>query len=295
MSQPHQQPADADFAPRCYRHPDRQTFVSCTRCDRPICPTCLRDAPVGFQCPDCVGRRSSSRVRTPTLPYGGKVVARAGLMTLVLIGLNVVAFIATAVTSPAGFSHNESSRIFGKLVLNPTVIAENNEFWRFLGSAFLHFGVLHLAVNMFSLFVLGPALERVFGAWRYLSIYLLGALGGALSVYLFDNRFNNVAGASGAIFGLFGALIVVYRKMGLNIWALVPTILINVYITLSVPGISWLGHLGGLVAGAVAAAIFVYAPRMHRALYQVGGVALLVAIMVGLTVWRTGALDRMLS
>lgn len=289
MNYPHQQQeADSFFAARCYRHPERETNVSCTRCDRPICPDCLRDAPVGFQCPECV--RARGNARQPTLPYGGRIVERAGLVTIVLGVLNVVTFLVTAVTSPTGLSHNESSRLFSRLVLNPTVVAQNHEYWRFFGSAFLHFGPIHLIVNMISLAVLGPAMERVFGPARYLALYLMSALGGAVAVYAFDNKFDNVAGASAAIFGLFGALVVIFRKQGLDMRALIPTILINVYITLYVADVSWLGHLGGLVAGALVAVVFVYAPRTNRLIYQASGVTVLLAIFAGLTIWRTMSL-----
>src|SRR5882762_4838251 len=124
-------------APRCYRHPERETWVSCTRCERPICPDCLRSAAVGFQCPECV-KSGGRTARQATLPYGGKLVENAGLVTIVLGVLNVVTFIVTAATSPTGYSHNESSRLFSRLVLNPTVVAQDNEYWRFIGSAFLH-------------------------------------------------------------------------------------------------------------------------------------------------------------
>lgn len=289
MNHPHrQQEADSFFAARCYRHPDRETNVSCTRCERPICPDCLRDAPVGFQCPDCVRARASAR--TPTLPYGGRIVERTGLVTIVLGVLNVVTFLVTAVTSPTGFNHNQSSRLFSRLVLSPFLVAHNDQYYRFIGSAFLHYGPVHLIVNMISLAMLGPVMEQRFGQARFLVLYLVSAIGGAVAVYAFDHTGADVAGASAAIFGLFGALAVVIVKQKMDLRVLIPTVLINVYVTLYVPGISWIGHLGGLVAGALVAAALVYAPRTNRLVYQLCGVSVVLALLAGLTIWRTMAL-----
>lgn len=284
MTHPHQPQTDSSFVAHCYRHPGRETNVTCTRCERPICPACLREAPVGFQCPECVrGRRV---VRQPQLPYGGRISEHAALVTVVLGALNIVMFAVTAATSPTGFTHNWSSRLFGRLVLNPTVIADKDEYGRLIGAAFLHYGPWHILVNMFSLAVLGPGIERIFGHWRYLVLYLASALGASVVAFAFEPSGATVAGASGAIFGLFGALVVIYRKLGLDLRALVPTILINVYITYAVPNISWTAHLGGFVTGALVAAAIIYAPQTNRSLYQVGGVVGVVAVLAGLTIWR---------
>lgn len=289
MNYPEQQHTGSSFTTRCYRHPGRETNVSCTRCDRPICPDCLRSAAVGFQCPECV--RGQNRARQPTLPYGGRIGQLAGLVAIVLGVLNIGMYIVTAVTSPTGIHHNASSRLFIRLVLVPEWIAQTNEYWRLIGTAFLHYGFLHLAVNMISLAVLGPPVERVFGHVRFTVLYVIAALGGSVAVYAFDpNALQATAGASAAIFGLFGALVVLYRKLGLDMRALLPTILINAYITYRVPNISWIGHVGGFVAGALVAIVLVYAPRPKRLWYQIGGVTLIVAVFVGLTVWRTSQL-----
>jgi membrane associated rhomboid family serine protease len=272
----------------CYRHPDRQTNVACSRCERPICPDCMQSAPVGFHCPNCVRETSG---RTATRPYGGAVAthtgAAASAVTIGLGVLNVGMFVITAARSTAGINQNQTAPLFGRLVLNPNVIAFEHQYYRLITSAFLHYGLIHLAVNMFSLAMLGVALERVFGWSRFLALYAVSALGSGVAVYLFDNPRTETAGASGAIFGLFGALIIVYRKLGLDMRALIPTIAINIFINLRVPNISWLGHLGGLVTGAVVAALIVYAPRERRTLIQAAGVLIVVAALVGLTLWRT--------
>lgn len=268
---------------RCYRHPGRETNLSCVRCERPICPDCLRPAAVGYQCPECA---TTSKARAPTLPYGGRIAEHVGLVTLVIGALNVVAYVASAVTSPAGVANNNASQLFKRMVLNPAVVHDHDQFWRLLTSAFMHAGILHIAVNMFSLAVLGPGLERVLGRLRFAVLYLVSALGASVFVFGFGGELTSTVGASGAIFGLFGALVVVYRKLGLNMRALIPTVAINVYITWRVPNISWIGHLAGFAVGLVLAAIIVYAPREQRASIQILGIGAVLAILVGLTIWR---------
>lgn len=275
-------------APRCYRHPDRETWVSCTRCERPICPDCLRPAAVGFQCPHCVAEGNKS-VRQPKSPYGGRVVQRAGLVTIVLGVLNVVAFVVTALTSPGGLTGNIASRLFDQLELVPIRVAAEGEYWRLLGAAFLHIGPLHLIVNMLALAIVGPGLERVFGAWRYLSVYLLGALGGSVAVYLFDSPFGAVAGASGAIYGLFAATLVVLRNLGLDARFMLFAVGLNFVVSFA-PGISLLGHLGGFVAGGLAALALVHAPKANRTPLQIVALGGLLAVMTALVLVRSNAL-----
>lgn len=286
---PHEYGMDAEPMARCYNHPDRETSLSCTRCERPICPDCLRSAAVGYQCPECA---RSGRTREATLPYGGKIFEQAGLVTIVLAALNIAAYLITGFTSVTGFTHNEAAKLFKDWVLVPADVANDHEYWRMISSAFLHYGPIHILANMISLAVLGPGLERVLGRLRFATLYVVSALGGSVAVYLFDNSLNRVAGASAAIFGLFGALVVVYRKLGLDIRALLPTLLINAYITWRVPEISWLGHVGGFVVGLITATVIVYAPRAQRNAVQIMGVGTILAVMMALTLWRTGAITR---
>ncbi len=280
--------SSAPAAPRCYRHPDRETWVSCTRCERPICPDCLRPAAVGFQCPQCVAEGNKS-VRRPTSPYGGRVARRTGLVTIVLGVLNVVAFAVTALTSPGGLTGNIASRLFDQLELVPIRVAVQDEYWRLLGAAFLHIGPLHLIVNMLALAIVGPSLERVFGAWRYLSVYLLGALGGSVAVYLFDSPYGAVAGASGAIYGLFAATLIVLRNLGLDARFMLFAVGLNFVVSFA-PGISLLGHLGGFVAGGLAALALVYAPKANRTPIQILALGGLLAVMTALVLVRSNAL-----
>jgi membrane associated rhomboid family serine protease len=280
--------AQAAVAPRCYRHRDRETWVSCTRCERPICPECLRPAAVGFQCPDCVARGNAT-VRRATTPYGGRVAARTGLVTVILGVLNVVAFVVTVATAPGGLAANTSSKLFDELELVPLRVAVDGEYWRLIGSAFLHIGLLHLAGNMLSLAIVGPALEQVFGWWRYLAIYLVAALGGSVAVYLFGSPYEAVAGASGAIYGLFAATLIVIRKLGLDARFMVLAVALNFGVSFA-PGISLLGHLGGFVAGGLLSLAMVYAPAKSRTPVQIMAIGVLLAIMVSLVLVRTDML-----
>ena len=278
----------AAVAPRCYRHPDRETWVSCTRCERPICPECLRPASVGFQCPQCVAQGNAT-VRRPKSAYGGTIAERPGLVSIVLGVLNVLAYAVTALTSPGGFTGNIGSKLFDQLELVPLRVAADGQYWRLIGAAFLHIGLLHLAGNMISLAIVGPALERVFGAWRFLTVYLIGALGGSVAVYLFGSPYGAVAGASGAIFGLFAATLIVLRRLGLDARFMVLAIGLNFAVSFA-PGISLLGHLGGFVSGGLAALAMVYAPARSRTQAQLLAMGGLLAIMVALVLIRTDLL-----
>jgi len=280
----------AAVAPRCYRHPERETWVSCTRCERPICPECLRPASVGFQCPDCV-QQGNATVRRASAPYGGAIVARPGVVSLILGLLNVVAFVVTVATAPGGLTGNTGSRLFDELELVPIRVAVDGEYWRLLGSAFLHIGLLHLAGNLLALAIVGPALERVFGWWRFLAIYLVSALGGAVAVYLFGSPFGAVAGASGAIYGLFAATLIVVRKLGLDARFMVLAVALNFAVSFA-PGISLLGHLGGFISGGLLTLAMVYAPKASRTSLQILAIGVLVAIMVSAVLIRT---DMLLS
>jgi len=278
----------AAVAPRCYRHPERETWVSCTRCERPICPECLRPASVGFQCPDCV-QQGNATVRRASAPYGGAIVARPGVVSLILGLLNVVAFVVTVATAPGGLTGNTGSRLFDELELVPIRVAVDGEYWRLLGSAFLHIGLLHLAGNLLALAIVGPALERVFGWWRFLAIYLVSALGGSVAVYLFGSPFGAVAGASGAIYGLFAATLIVVRKLGLDARFMVLAVALNFAVSFA-PGISLLGHLGGFVTGGLLTLAMVYAPKASRTSLQILAIGVILAVMVSTVLIRTDML-----
>src|SRR3954452_14064120 len=269
----------------CYRHPDRATGIACARCGRPICPECMVPASVGFQCPECV-REGNASVRAVKGGGGMRAAGRRwGVVTLSLIAVNVVMFVVTAISAAVeGFSPlaNNFSTIFAQLDQFPVAVAAG-EWWRPLTAAFLHIGVFHLALNMLAVLVFGSELERQLGRWRFLVLYLLSALGGAASIQLFGNPLRPVAGASTAIYGLLGALgvLMIVRRQDLR--GLLTLLAINVVISF-LPGISLLGHLGGLVVGALTAGIMVATRRRQSLQFVALGALAVVLLAAALTV-----------
>ena len=275
--------------PACVRHPDRPTGLRCVRCDRPACPDCLREASVGYQCVDCVAE--GSKTIRPARNTGG-ARTRPGTRSLVvmpvLIAINVLVFVITAVQA-GNITDNQRSDLFMQGTLIPGTVAAG-EFWRLLTSGFLHFGnyggygPVHLVFNMFALWVIGRDLEVALGRARFLVVYLLSLLGGSTAVMLFGDPMGSVAGASGAIYGLFGGIAVVVFRAKLNPAPVLTLLGINIFLSVALPGISLLGHLGGLVIGVLATAAMVYAPRQHLVRFQtiacVAITVLLVAMLV---------------
>lgn len=268
------------------RHPDRPTRLRCTRCDRPACPDCLRDASVGYHCVDCVneGQRGVRRPRT----FVGAELNTRPVVTPVLIALNVLIFGITAFQARS-IASNALSPLFFDLRLRAFEVYDG-EWWRLLTSGFLHYGPLHLALNMFALYVLGRDLEPAFGRRRFLALYVVSMLGGGVAVYLFDDVGTSVAGASGAVYGLMGALLVTLLKLKLNTNSLLMVIGLNVVMSFTLPNISWLGHFGGIAAGAALAAGLIYAPAQRRERWQSAAVVASVVILLGLVLIRTAQL-----
>ncbi|HSL07463.1 MAG TPA: rhomboid family intramembrane serine protease [Pseudonocardiaceae bacterium] len=265
----------------CVRHPGRETWVRCTRCDRPACPACLREASVGYQCVDCIAQDARSQPRATTVA-GAELTGRSVVIP-VLAAINVVIFAVTVVQARS-LANNAVAPLFQQWGLWPTAVADG-AWWRLLTSGFLHFGPIHLAFNMIALWVIGRDLEQVLGRTRFLLVYLVSLLGGSGAVFLFENENSMTAGASGAVFGLMGGLAVVLLRMRRSPRPALTIILLNVIITFVVPGISILGHLGGLAFGAAVTAGLVYAPRDRRmAVQAVIVLALLVVIAVGVVV-----------
>lgn len=271
--------------PACYRHPDRATGIRCTRCERPICPECMIAAPVGFQCPDCVAV-ASGQARRPTTVAGAALIARP-VVTYSLIGITVAIYLAQM-----AIGINAAAGDYG---MWPVGIAVNGEWWRLVSAAFLHGSFLHIAFNMYVLFALGPTLERILGHGRYLALYLLAALGGGVASYAFSDLRTVSVGASGAIFGLMGALVVAGRRLKYDITQVLVLLGINAAIGFLAPGVDWRAHLGGLVTGAAVAAIMVFAPARHRTAFQGGGVLGLLVVMGALTLWRTAQIQDYLA
>ena len=265
----------------CVRHPDRPTGLSCTRCERPACPECLREASVGYQCVDCVdqGRREVRRGVT----IAGAEPGGRPLVTPTLVALNVAVFAWTVATS-GSVSRNDRAPLFRDWALVPGLVADG-EWWRVLTAGFLHFGPIHLLFNMMALWVIGRDVEPALGHARFLAVYLVSLLGGSTAVMLMTAPNAVVAGASGAVFGLMGALAVLLRRLRIPLGQVGGLILVNLVITFLLPGISVAGHVGGLAVGAAATAALVYAPADRRVPVQtaaLGGLTLLLLAGVAL-------------
>jgi membrane associated rhomboid family serine protease len=275
--------------PVCPRHPDRPAYVRCQRCGRPACPDCQRAAAVGFQCVDCVNetKRTTPGVKTV---YGGAVAAGKPLVTFIIIGLCALIYVLqwllpnNGIYQELAFASVYAAPEFG--VFEP---------WRMLTSAFLHSQgfILHIVLNMYTLWIFGQALEPLLGRIRFLAVYLLSALGGSVGfllltpTYIPGQPLTVVVGASGAIFGLFGAMLVVQRHRGGETRQLWVLIAINGAIGFMVPQIAWQAHLGGLVTGALCAAVIAYSPRGTRqGLLQAGGLALVLAVLIAVSAVR---------
>ena len=274
---------------RCYRHPNREALIRCTRCDRPICPECMRPASVGFHCPDDV-TLARKTVRAPRTAVGARILESPPYVTIALVVANVVAYLVTAGQAVGGLSQpgDGSSKLFTKWQLQPLAVHANDEYYRLLTSAFLHISLLHIATNMVSLAIIGPPLERLLGMWRFAAIYLLGALGGSAAIYAWGKVLTPVVGASGALYALLAAalMLVLAGKLNLDLQWLVGVIVLNFVLTFSIHNISKLGHAGGFVAGAVAAVAVAGLPgnrgrvTTQTQLIGLGGVAALIAAVI---------------
>ncbi|MFI6297724.1 rhomboid family intramembrane serine protease [Nonomuraea sp. NPDC050790] len=275
---PPEQPAEA--VPTCYRHPDRETWVRCQRCDRPICPDCMRDAAVGFQCPECVAQGNQG-VRQAKATFGGTVVSTP-YVTWAILGINILVFGAQYLTG------NVVTRELG---MWPVGVAFGEQYHRLITAAFVHGGVFHILFNSWALYVVGPYLERAFGHVKFTAIYVVSALGGSTLGYWLDTPDTLTVGASGAIFGLFGAIFVVGRKLNMDVRGIAVLIVINLVITF-LPGfnISWTGHVGGLITGSALAAALAYAPKNNRAVWQTLTVVGAVVVLGVLVLLRTSAI-----
>lgn len=259
----------------CYRHPGRETGVRCTRCDRPICPDCMREATVGFQCPECV-REGGRTVREARTVFGGRVHAINGVVTWVLVAANVAMYGLQLAVSGSGLVY--------RLGLQPLAIA-TGEWWRLFTSAFLHSpqSLFHIAFNMLALIVLGPQLEALLGRLRFAVVYGLSALGGAALSYATGSLFLLAYGASGAIFGIFGAVLVVARRLQLDTRWILGLLAVNLVITFTAANIGWRAHIGGLVTGIALALAYAYAPRSSRTAVHItvsSGVAVLIGAVI---------------
>jgi membrane associated rhomboid family serine protease len=268
---------DSEF---CYRHPDRQSFIHCQRCGRTICPQCQTQAAVGVQCPECV-REGRAEVRASQGGMLGRLIPRgsAPVVTYLLMALCAVIYLGQVFSGGA---------LTDAWVLQPDLIARAP--WRLITSAFLHANPIHILFNLYALYIFGPVLERFLGRVRYLALYLVGALGGSVGVVLvwqlalvtnnasatwLDGllRPASTLGASGAVFALMGALLVLRKSVGLQLNQILIVVVINLAFGFFVRGIAWQAHLGGLAVGAAIAAVYLVTRREQQRSAQILGVA----------------------
>lgn len=299
----------------CYRHTGREAYIRCQRCDRVICPDCMRPAAVGFQCPDCVAR-GARETRSGRTAYGGARSDNPALTSVVLIATNLAVWVAVLLTGGA------ASRLVDALGLRPQgicfVAGESGRYWPgataetcgrspFLGdyvpgvadgavwqlltSTFTHVEVWHIAFNMFALWILGPQLEAAIGRARFLTLYLGSGLAGSVTVLWLSGTDTLTAGASGSIFGLLAALLVMAFKVRGNVQQILFWVGLNVVVTvLGRDFISWQGHLGGFLGGLALMALYVWAPRARRTAWHVGGAVVFLAVLAVLTALRIATL-----
>ena len=255
----------------------------------------MRPASVGFQCPECVleGSRSTRQARTP---YGGQRTGNPALTSQILIGLNVAVWVAILATG------GRTSRLVDVLALRPSSTFQGvrytnlhsvaaGDYWQLLTSIFTHVEVVHIGFNMLALWVLGPGLEAAVGRTRFLLLYFVSGFAGSAMVMWFSTPYLATLGASGAIFGLMGALLVIAFKVGGDVRGILTWIAINFVITFLFTGyISWQGHVGGFVAGLLVAGALAYAPRERRALWQGAGIGVVALAVVVTTAVRVAML-----
>jgi membrane associated rhomboid family serine protease len=280
----------------CYRHPDRATGVHCTRCGKPICTDCMRPAAVGYQCPDDLQEAAKS------MPRSRRVLALGtpGPVTRALIAINVAVYVGELLTGGRlglDFSSAFSSSLVARGGLQPLEIAIHGEYYRLFTSMFLHGGLLHLALNMWVLWILGSMVEPALGSARFAAVYFVSGLMGAAASYWLGSPSELGVGASGAIFGLLGAWAAfAYRRRDTafgraQLQQALFWIALNFVLGFSVGGIDNFAHLGGLIGGAIAgAAAEGFGPPSMRPVTRVAGLVGLVVVAVAIIALRTAAL-----
>jgi membrane associated rhomboid family serine protease len=278
MADSEAQPATATEN-RCYRHPDRETFVKCQRCGRPICGQCQTLAPVGVHCPECVrearGSASARRIGRVLSPTGGRPV-----VSYTLIALNLIIYAIQFFTQ-----HTVTDALLYAPVLTST------EPWRMFTSLFAHESILHVGLNMYSLWLVGPALESILGRVRFIALYLLAGFGGSVGVLLLAPANQAVIGASGAIFGLFGAYFLIARRLGGNTTFFLIVIVANlVYGFVPGTGVAWQAHVGGLVVGGLIGLVYLEIRQRRRRWMQVLLVAAILVVLVLATIVKASLL-----
>jgi membrane associated rhomboid family serine protease len=263
----------------CYRHPDRVTGLSCSECGRPVCTECMTMAPVGIRCPEHSGKaqgvqRVTQGVRRASFEGAGAKVTKA------LVAINVAVYVAELVTG-GGVNGTGSTIYLHGVLFGPLV--EQGEWWRLVTAAFLHYGPVHLILNMVGLYWFGSLLEERIGSGRYLMLYLVSGLAGSAGALLWSGGFlTPTVGASGAIFGILGAGLVLERQRDYVFGgSAMGVILINFVLTFSISSISKGGHIGGLVGGILCALGLTRFGRGHAAYGRPGVLGVATIVLVG--------------
>jgi membrane associated rhomboid family serine protease len=241
--------------------------VVCARCDRPICTDCMIQAPVGWQCPDCVsaGARQTRVIRPFANPARTGAVGSTNPTPMVigLVAVNVVVFLAS------GLGKDSVLNRFGEW---PNGIHFYHQYYRLFDSMFLHLNVEHILFNMVTLLIVGPAVEVLLGRSRFVVLYLVGGLGGGVLAYLLGPAPDVSVGASGAIFGIMGAYVVVAHRRGMSMGPVPALIAINLVLDVTglLGNIDWLAHIGGLLVGAGLAVAFDISCNLKQVSQRVG-------------------------
>ncbi|MFC9582845.1 rhomboid family intramembrane serine protease [Streptomyces yangpuensis] len=289
---------DTDRLPGCYRHPDRDTGISCTRCERPICPECMISAAVGFQCPECVREGSGTGHRptanAPRTIAGGVVAEDPQLVTKILIGINVAVFFL-CLLAPALAGQLQLVGGYLEYLGGPVHGVAGGEYHRLLTSVFLHTEWWHIISNMIALWVIGGPLEAALGRARYLAVYLLSGLGASAFVYLLAEPYIRTVGASGAIFGLLGATVVLARRLRYEMRPVIIMVVLMLVLTFvpfgGVLRVSWQAHVGGLITGALLGLGMLLPTGVRsRAFVQWGTCAVVFLLAAALIMLRTAEL-----
>jgi len=278
----------------CYRHPDRQSFVLCQRCTRTVCADCQTQAPVGVICPECM--RADRKAQTPAQRRANRAWRLGGgdpsrpVATYVLIGITSLVGVLQLLLGPIV----DRALLFATPYLFPDMFAGDFTFqpWRMLTAMLVHSGIMHFLLNMLALWMIGRSLEPLLGRWRFVALYLIGGLGGSVAMAVFAPGAATV-GASGGIFALMGALLVIGRHIGANIRGILVILAINLAIGfIQTLQIAWQAHIGGAVVGALVGAIFARTRRRSQRVVQVLLLIGLTIALVALTVIASPAMIR---
>jgi membrane associated rhomboid family serine protease len=276
------QPVDSR-AGYCYRHPDRESYVLCQRCGRTICGECQTPAAVGVICPECMAQQRATHPRTKPAWLTRMTGSGAPVVTYVIIAVCVAVFIVQTIGNLLGLPVTDAL-VYQGLYSYPSAVFGAFEPWRMFTTIFAHANILHLLLNMYTLWVFGSALEPMLGRARYLALFLISGFAGSLGVLLIASPGVPVVGASGAIFGLFGAFLIIQRRLGGNATQMLVLLAINLGIGF-LPGfnIAWQAHVGGLIGGFLVGLIYVETRQPQRRRWQLPLLVVLCVVFVALS------------